>query len=69
LERVIRRKSPNRQERQYVGQRKKFSQEEKDAIRLGIERFGVGRWAEIKVYYDVELRDRTSVNIKARHMT
>eukprot|EP00550_Attheya_septentrionalis_P006629 CAMPEP_0198291994 /NCGR_PEP_ID=MMETSP1449-20131203/9299_1 /TAXON_ID=420275 /ORGANISM="Attheya septentrionalis, Strain CCMP2084" /LENGTH=605 /DNA_ID=CAMNT_0043990683 /DNA_START=75 /DNA_END=1895 /DNA_ORIENTATION=+ len=64
LERVIRRKSPNRQERQYVGQRKKFSQEEKDAIRLGIERFGVGRWAEIKVYYDVELRDRTSVNIK-----
>jgi len=48
------------------GMRKRvpFSEEEKTAIRRGVERFGIGKWSEIKSEYAVILRNRTSVNIK-----
>jgi hypothetical protein len=46
------------------GKRKKFTQEEKIAIREGINKFGVGKWSEIKTEYALILRDRTAVNIK-----
>jgi len=49
--------------------RKKFTEEEKSAIKLGVERFGFGKWAKIKEYYSDELRDRTSVNIKDCYRT
>lgn len=49
--------------------RKKFTDEEKSAIKLGVERFGFGKWAKIKEYYSDELRDRTSVNIKDCYRT
>ena len=49
--------------------RKKFTEEEKGAIKLGVQRFGFGRWAQIKEYYADELRDRTSVNIKDCYRT
>lgn len=43
-----------------------FSNEEKTAIRRGVEKFGVGHWSEIKSEYAVILKNRTSVNIKVR---
>mmetsp|Transcript_19206 Transcript_19206/g.29188 ORF Transcript_19206/g.29188 Transcript_19206/m.29188 type:complete len:237 (+) Transcript_19206:344-1054(+) len=46
------------------GRRRGFTDKEKTAIKLGVEKFGVGKWSQIKSYYSVELRDRTSVNIK-----
>lgn len=46
--------------------RTRFTQEEDAAIVSGIEQFGVGRWAEIKAYYSMQLRNRTSVQIKDR---
>ena len=49
--------------------RKKFTEEEKGAIKLGVQRFGFGRWAQIKEYYAEELMDRTSVNIKDCYRT
>ena len=49
--------------------RKKFTDEEDGAIHLGVEKFGVGRWAEIKEYYSKELIDRTTINLKDRWRT
>ena len=49
--------------------RKKFTEEEDGAIRLGVERFGVGRWSDIKSYYSIELKDRNAVQIKDRWRT
>ena len=49
--------------------RKKFTEEEKGAIKLGVQRFGFGKWAQIKEYYAEELKDRTSVNIKDCYRT
>lgn len=48
------------------GKRVPYSQEEKTAIRRGVEKYGKGKWAEIKVEYAEILRNRTSVNIKVR---
>ena len=52
-----------------VLKRKKFTEEEKGAIKLGVQRFGFGKWAQIKEYYAEELMDRTSVNIKDCYRT
>jgi hypothetical protein len=49
--------------------RMKFTDSEDAAIRNGVDRFGVGRWADIKSYYDTDLADRTSVQIKDRWRT
>jgi len=49
--------------------RKKFTEVEDAAIRLGVERFGVGKWVEIKKYYSTELIDRKNTNIKDRWRT
>ncbi len=49
--------------------RKAFTESEDAAIRSGVERFGVGNWAEIKSYYHIDLADRSSVNIKDRWRT
>ena len=49
--------------------RKRFTEEEKGAIKLGVQRFGFGKWAQIKEYYRNELHDRTSVNIKDCYRT
>ena len=49
-----------------VKRRKKFTEEEDRAIKLGVERFGLGKWAKIKAYYSMSLGDRTSVQIKDR---
>lgn len=46
-----------------------FSNEEKTAIRRGVEKFGIGHWSEIKSEYAVILRNRTSVNIKEGYRT
>jgi hypothetical protein len=51
------------------GKRVKFTDSEDAAIRNGVERFGVGRWADIKSYYHIDLADRTSVQIKDRWRT
>jgi hypothetical protein len=40
-----------------------FSEEEIDAIRKGVERFGVGHWNNIKMH-DVRLRHRDTIQIK-----
>ena len=49
--------------------RKRFTEEEDGAIRLGVDRCGEGRWADIKSYYSMELRDRTQVQLKDRWRT
>ena len=49
--------------------RKRFTEEEDGAIRLGVERFGAGNWLQIKSYYPMELSDRTTINIKDRWRT
>lgn len=49
--------------------RKRFTDEEDRAILQGVERFGIGKWAEIKSHFSMELRDRSTVNIKDRYRT
>ena len=51
------------------GKRKRFTDSEDAAIRNGVERFGPGRWADIKSYYHIELADRSAVQIKDRWRT
>lgn len=43
-----------------------FSAEEKATIRTGVKKFGRGSWTEIKEYYDVILKNRTTIQIKYR---
>ncbi len=61
--------TPTKRETKSRGKRMKFTDSEDAAIRNGVERFGVGRWADIKSYYDTDLADRTSVQIKDRWRT
>lgn len=49
--------------------RKRFTEEEDQAILTGVERFGAGRWTEIKSEFPMELRDRNTVQIKDRYRT
>ena len=49
--------------------RKRWTDEEKEAVRQGIAQYGVGRWALIKSDWAMELRDRTSVQIKDCYRT
>lgn len=49
--------------------RKRWTDEEKDVVKQGIARYGVGRWAMIKSDWAMELRDRTSVQIKDCYRT
>lgn len=53
------------------GSRKKmrFSEAEKEAIRQGVLKFGVGKWAQTKAAHEVTLRNRTSVMIKDCYRT
>lgn len=52
-----------------VKKRKKFTDTEDNAIKLGVERFGHGNWAEIKSYYCIDLKERSAVQIKDRYRT
>jgi hypothetical protein len=49
--------------------RKRWTDEEKEAVKQGIAQHGVGRWALIKSDWAMELRDRTSVQIKDCYRT
>mmetsp|Transcript_32037 Transcript_32037/g.64338 ORF Transcript_32037/g.64338 Transcript_32037/m.64338 type:complete len:616 (-) Transcript_32037:223-2070(-) len=49
--------------------RKRFTEIEDAAIKNGIKHFGDGKWAAIKAHYAVQLKDRTSVQIKDRVRT
>jgi hypothetical protein len=51
------------QEKKYDGNRR-WTDEEKHAIKEGIRELGVGKWAPIKDLYKVTLEDRTSQQIK-----
>jgi len=51
------------------GKRKRFTDSEDAAIRNGVERFGAGKWSDIKSYYHIDLADRTTVQIKDRWRT
>jgi hypothetical protein len=51
------------------GKRKRFTDSEDAAIRNGVERFGAGKWSDIKSYYHIDLADRTAVQIKDRWRT
>lgn len=47
-----------------VRKRRKWTEEEKVAVKLGVKKFGVGKWADIKNEYAEILKNRTSVQIK-----
>jgi hypothetical protein len=47
--------------------RKRFTAEEDQAIMEGVQRFGAGKWSEIKSTYSMELRDRDTIQIKDRY--
>ena len=49
--------------------RRKFTDEEKAAIKLGVEQFGTGRWVELKDFYSDVLGGRTNVQIKDCYRT
>lgn len=49
--------------------RRRFTDREDAAIKIGVEKCGFGRWAVIKDYYKEELMTRTSVQIKDRYRT
>lgn len=46
--------------------RRRFSDEEKEAIRAGVHRYGAGQWALIRQNSNGVLLSRTNVNIKVR---
>jgi hypothetical protein len=57
-------KKPRRsQQKKYEGNRR-WTDEEKHAVKEGIREKGVSKWAEIKELYKVILEDRTSQQIK-----
>eukprot|EP00804_Cyclotella_cryptica_P009519 CCRYP_006247-RA/>CCRYP_006247-RA protein AED:0.03 eAED:0.03 QI:441/1/1/1/0.5/0.66/3/112/508 len=49
--------------------RKRFTETEDLAIMHGVERFGPGKWTEIKSHFSMELKDRDTVQIKDRYRT
>lgn len=49
--------------------RRRFTEDEKTAIRQGVRNHGFGKWAAIKAEFSVVLRNRTSVNIKDCYRT
>lgn len=49
--------------------RVRWTEVEIKALHEGIEKHGIGRWAVIKADYPLELKNRTSVNIKDRYRT
>ena len=49
--------------------RRPFTDEEKEAIRVGVREFGKGNWALIRLNSDGVLMSRTSVNIKDAYRT
>jgi hypothetical protein len=59
-------KSPPKASPKKPGKRKKFTEQEKRAIRQGVGKHGEGKWSEIKSEYAEILKDRTTVNIKVR---
>jgi hypothetical protein len=48
----------------HVTKRIPWTEEEKEAVKKGVESFGVGRWKDIKLRFGSLLRNRTSVQIK-----
>jgi hypothetical protein len=55
------------QQKKYEG-RRRWTEEEKRAIKEGIRELGVGKWADIKAMYSVLLDERTSGQIKVRRL-
>lgn len=49
--------------------RRKFTEQEKVAIREGVRKFGFGKWSKIREEYGEILRQRTNVNIKDCYRT
>lgn len=49
--------------------RKRFTEIEDRAIKNGVERFGLGKWTEIKSHFSMELKDRDTIQIKDRYRT
>lgn len=47
-----------------VQRRRRWTEEEKTAVRMGVEEYGVGKWVQIKRQYDHVLANRTPVQIK-----
>ena len=43
---------------------KNFTQEEKDAVKKGVAKFGAGKWQEMKNHFKNELRNRKNTDIR-----
>ena len=50
-----------------ISQRKKWTTEEEESIVSGVEKFGIGRWAEIRDEYKNVFQNRSSVDIKDKY--
>jgi hypothetical protein len=47
-----------------VTKRRRWTEEEKGAVKQGVEKYGVGKWKKIKTEYAVILRNRKPVQLK-----
>ncbi|KAL7557795.1 hypothetical protein ACA910_003840 [Epithemia clementina (nom. ined.)] len=47
-----------------VKRRFRWTEQEKNCVKIGVQKFGIGRWALIKKEYAQILRNRTSVQVK-----
>ena len=61
--------SKRRASSQSPKRRKRWTEEERMAVRTGAIKFGAGRWVEIKDHYHNILRSRTPINIKDCYRT
>ena len=64
-----RRRQPSGKPRKKQKSRRPFTNEEKEAIRAGVDEFGKGNWALIRECSNGVLLSRTNVNIKDAYRT
>jgi hypothetical protein len=52
-----------------VMNRRRWTSEERDAVKAGVEKYGLGKWIKVKKEYAATLRNRTAVQLKDCYRT